>query len=104
MPPGWTPPPPVVQVAMLSEWAWMLRFPGMRCSDVMPVLLAMRQRLLTEIDPCPARDQVQIMCDDLIAGPDRAPGLVGSPLAVPDDPGGLGGLDEDDRPGWLGDG
>jgi hypothetical protein len=82
MPPAWEFQTDVATVAILSEWAWLLRFPDLP----LMVVLAMRRRLLSgEFPPCPAADQMLIMVGDRIAGQDRAADLPGSPLAVPDD-------------------
>jgi hypothetical protein len=81
--------PPTWQAVLLDEWARILR-----AGLMMPALaLDVRRRLLFDagIDHTPARDQLLIMIDDMLADErsiDPAD-LPGSPLAVPDDPSGL---------------
>jgi hypothetical protein len=86
--------PETWQAVLLDEWAQQVQA-GLRQESV---LMRIRHRLLYDaaFDHGPARDQLLIMVGDVLAdvrGLDPAD-LPGSPLAIPDDPGGLPGLED----------
>ena len=86
--------PATWQAVLLDEWARQLAAGLLTPAGVEDV----RRRLLFDagFDHGPARDQLLIMVGDVLAdarGLDPAD-LPGSPLAIPDDPGGLPGLED----------